>query len=568
MKNIINLLIVLSGVILYSCEKSLDLYPLDTVTEAVFFKNAEDYKLFATQYYTSLKDFHYNEDQTDLCKPSGTNSISNGSYLPGTSSGTWNNSYGLIRNTNYLIQKVAEAPDEIKDEVAVYDAEARFFRAYAYFRLLKSFGGVPIIPVTLDITDEDYLYGPRNTREEVADFILKDLDDAISVLPKQSELAQSDNGRITQGAALAFKARVALFEGTWQKYHNNNSQKANGYLSQAIDASSAVISSNEYELFDHRTELGDESYRYLFTLAKEQSNPANLTKSDNKEFILSRLHDKELAGFDWGRLLGGWSQSPTKKLIDLYLCKDGLPIEISPEFQGYSLVTDEYENRDPRMTATHMVPFQRYWSYAQGAWLRDWANPEEAGFIYEVAFGGRTQTGYSPVKFLCEIEGPLGMDYPVIRLAEVYLIYAEAIYEKDGAISDEDLNKSINKLRDRVGMPHLTNGFVAANNLNMQFEIRRERTIELVYEDFRFDDLRRWKTAEVEMPKALKGVKWTGTQYETDPRWSDVSYPLDENGFIILEASTNRKFEQKHYLFPLPTRQILLNPALEQNPGW
>ena len=102
----------------------------------------------------------------------------------------------------------------------------------------------------------------------------------------------------------------------------------------------------------------------------------------------------------------------------------------------------------------------------------------------------------------------------------------------------------------------------------MQTEIRRERTIELFLEGFRFDDLRRWKTAEYEMPLPLKGVKWIDTEYSTNPQWSGINLPLDIDGCIIIEPSNKRKFEEKHYLLPLPTRQILLNPNLEQNPGW
>ncbi len=99
-------------------------------------------------------------------------------------------------------------------------------------------------------------------------------------------------------------------------------------------------------------------------------------------------------------------------------------------------------------------------------------------------------------------------------------------------------------------------------------EIRRERTIELSLEGYRLDDLRRWKTAEVELKEPLRGVKFQGTEYETNPLWENVKYDYDSEGCILLEASSKRNFEQKHYLFPLPTRQILLNPALEQNPGW
>ncbi|MCC8425006.1 RagB/SusD family nutrient uptake outer membrane protein [Mucilaginibacter sp. UR6-11] len=164
-------------------------------------------------------------------------------------------------------------------------------------------------------------------------------------------------------------------------------------------------------------------------------------------------------------------------------------------------------------------------------------------------------------------------DRHLIRYAEVLLNYAEALYEKNGAVSDNDLDLSINKLRDRVGMPHLTNAFVTANNLNLQTEIRRERTVELALEGFRYDDLRRWKTAETELPQDIKGIKITGTDWATRTPYNDPSYAakVDANGFLIAERS--RKFDPaKDYLQPLPTKEVAFYQAnghkLEQNPGW
>jgi len=164
-------------------------------------------------------------------------------------------------------------------------------------------------------------------------------------------------------------------------------------------------------------------------------------------------------------------------------------------------------------------------------------------------------------------------DRHLIRYAEVLLIYAEAVYEKNGSISDNDLALSINKLRDRVNMPHLTNAFVTANGLNMRTEIRRERTVELTLEGFRYDDIRRWKTAETELPQDVKGIKITGTEWATRAPYNDPSYQnkVDANGFLI--AETSRKFDpNKDYLQPLPTREVAFYSAngktLEQNPGW
>jgi hypothetical protein len=253
----------------------------------------------------------------------------------------------------------------------------------------------------------------------------------------------------------------------------------------------------------------------------------------------------------------------------MILCSDGLPIEKSPLYQGKQTVLSEYQNRDLRMKNIFYVPIpgKRDWQTQAPDWARNWSNPDAGGFIIRIVFGATTYTGYQYCKFNSQILTP-SLDYPVIRYAEVLLINAEALYEKNGAIADAQLDATINLLRARAALPNLTNSFASVNGLDLRTEIRRERTVELFAEGKRFDDLRRWKTAETEMPGALKGVKWTGTQFATDPEWSSVVYPLDEEGYIIIEDASKRKFEQKHYLFPIPTRQILLNPQLEQNPGW
>jgi starch-binding outer membrane protein, SusD/RagB family len=181
-------------------------------------------------------------------------------------------------------------------------------------------------------------------------------------------------------------------------------------------------------------------------------------------------------------------------------------------------------------------------------------------------------TGYGLQKWQTERrlnDNEEGYDWPVIRLAEVFLNYAEAKFERNGVITDAELDKSINLVRNRVNktMPKLSNAFVTANGLDMQTEIRRERNIELVAEGFRVDDLKRWKTAEIEMPMNVVGIKWTGTRWQT--RWQtngNPPYPLDANGNIIFESG--RKWESKNYLLPIPTQQRQLNPNLEQNPGW
>ncbi|MDD4192011.1 MAG: RagB/SusD family nutrient uptake outer membrane protein, partial [Mangrovibacterium sp.] len=279
----------------YSCEKDLDLTPKTTFSEATFFKTTEQFKLFANQFYSKLPSTSPVNDRdtyADVLVSLTTNTISNGSYFPTPTSAVWDDSYATIRNTTYLVQKGDEADQALKTEAAAYVGEAKFFRALAYFNLFRDFGGVPIIDKVLDLDDEDLLFGPRNSRDDVFNYMMKDLNEAIDALPLESAIAANDKGRVSKGAALSLKARITLFEGTWRKFRNIDG--ANTLLDQAIDASGQVINSARYQIFDRRDVLGDESYRYFFILDKVKSNVANLTKADQKEYILANRFDASL----------------------------------------------------------------------------------------------------------------------------------------------------------------------------------------------------------------------------------------------------------------------------------
>jgi hypothetical protein len=538
------LYILLLTVTLAGCTKSLDLTPKDQVSDASFWKKPSDFQLAANDFYYALKQVpEYIDINSDIAFGNGANSVSNGSYIAPVESELWTSSYKGIRNTNYLLAKAAGS--NLGEAIDRWVGEALFFRAYHYWNLVVSFGGVPLIDTVLEVTS-DKLYTPKSTQAQIIDFMLHDLDEAASKLPPQSELTENEMGRVTQGAALALKARAALYMGTWAKYHGEGN--AAPYIDAAVTAAETLVNSGEYDLF---TERGADSYKYLFQLPGD----------DSREVILARRYYALRATHNWTRELWFNAMVPTKNLADMYLSKDGLPIEKSPLFQGYATMTSEFSNRDPRMSQTFIVPGSEIF-FEQGIW-----QPTYPGFLGNNA----TRTGYMLRKFLDETKDAtqfIGQyDFKEFRYGEVLLILAEALYEKNGNISDADLDRTINVLRDRVGMPALTNAFVTANSLNMLNEIRRERTVELAFEGYRRDDLRRWKTAETVLPQDIRGVKFKGTEFET--RYPDVQLDTDANGFIIAEPAASRHFLPKHYLEPIPLQQIQLSKGtLEQNTGW
>lgn len=543
-----NYIYVLALLVATGCEKTLDLAPKDEVSDASFWQTPDHFRLAVNDFYFSLQGAHnYTDVNSDIAFGAGANAVSNGSYLPTANEAVWTDSYAGIRGVNYLLEKAATSP--LGPEIDRWVGEALFFRAYYYWNLTKKYGGVPLITKVLEV-NSDELYSERSTQKQSIDFIIADLDNAIPKLLPQSELAAEEMGRVTRGAALALKARVALYEGTWEKYHGEGDGQS--YFAQAIDAAEQVVASGEYTLF---TEEGDESYKELFI---EKGD-------DSKEVILAKRYYLNRATHNWTRELWFNFMIPTKNLADLYLATDGRPIDQSPLFQGYDQLESEFENRDPRMAMTFIVPGSEIFADG-GAWA-----PTYPGFLGTNA----TRTGYMIRKFLGEtLEATQFQgyyDFKEFRYAEVLLVLAEALDEKDGQISDADLDRTINVVRARVNMPRLTNSHVQTYGLDMLEEIRRERTVELAFEGFRRDDLRRWKTAEEVMPKSIRGVKFVGTEYET--RYPDLQVgadiQVDADGFIIAEPAASRQFLLKHYLDPLPLQQVQLSRGtLEQNAGW
>ena len=563
--------LALMGAFTASC---MELEPEADMGDSQVWSSADNFQLFANQFYswtrdftTSLVDSPHSDMRSDLMCATAINTYSQGTNTIPTTDSNYDNAYQRIYYTNLLLDRANSYSDP--DEIEVPVAEAKFFRAYLHFELVQLYGDAILLTYPLDMDSEE-LYAARNDRGEVIDQVITDLEEAAEGLPETA----SEEGRLTKYAALAMISRVALYEGSWQKFHNNgsdatsNTTRSSELFTIAKEAAKEVMDSGKYQLFYNST-LGNHSYRYMFILEDAaQCNPANVYKSANTEYIFSHRHrDGDQLGVNITQacLANSSNYFLTRKLANLYLCSDGLPIDKSPLFQGYSTATSEYQDRDNRMENNMLRNGDNYWNN-DGSWRVYWNdNDLEDCFTMGVTYG----TGYHNRKWAVErqVEDYYeSMDYPIIRYAEVLLNYAEAAYELDGSISDDDLDISLNLVRLRVNpdMPKLSNTLVSSNDLDMREEIRRERTVELIVEGFRIDDLKRWATAPDEMPEDQLGIMYTGTWFESN--WASVGYDTNDEGCLIIHDG--RTWDDKLYLYPLPSDQLQLNPQLEQNPGW
>jgi starch-binding outer membrane protein, SusD/RagB family len=577
-------------ILLTACRKDLlDLTPQDRISDADFWKSTNDLQLYANGFYSRIlpayADFSSNalgiygldsdEGSDNMIGTAGYNSAMNGERVVPASGGGWNTAaWQELRNINYFLanyQRVQAAASAVNP----YVGEALFFRAWFYFDKLKSFGDLPWINKPLLPTDTAMIYSSRIKRNIIADSIIADLDRAISLLPTK---ASAQAMRINKEIAMAFLSRVALFEGTWEKYHANTAFGVQGsdgskYLVKAAQVAETLIDANIYQLDNVGVGYG---YWRLFNLTDY---------SGSKEVLFWRkytLTDNPPIAHNWVRyiVLGG-GRGLTKNMVDYYLCIDGKPIAGNPLYKGDDSLTKVVANRDPRLAQTIAVPdVQHLMTASQPAVY--FTVPRFVGTVDE-----RPATGYQVYKGLntdpaqqSNVFTSNNTGLIFFRYAEVLLNFAEAKAEL-GTLTQSDVDKSIKKLRDRVGMPNLVLGSIVTDP-NWEFptlspvinEVRRERRVELACEGFRRSDIFRWAAADELIvgwkPKGAKRGQWT-TLFTASVL---AAYPVDANGYIelyknVAAMSAGYKFNvNRDYLSPIPTDQRTLNPKLNQNPGW
>ena len=572
MKKIIYLLVICNlAILFYSCEKELlDKTPLDEISDPEFWNTENDLQLYLNSLYTVLPSWTGGGGGADPCEDLGTDIVIeeenwwgdrftfqlDGTLTVPASGGGWD--WSNVRRVNFFIENADRATGTGVDH---YIGEGYFFRAFIYFDLLRKFGDLPIIAKVLNVGDED-LFSARSPRTEVVDFILEDLDVAISKLGSAQEAGPN---RVHQDVARLFKARVCLYEGSWEKYHSGTvfqgSTDGTAYLQEAAAQALAVMNTGNYAL---STGDPDQAYYQLFVQMDLSSNP---------EVLLWR--DYDALGLGVANTIWNWpnNQGVTQWMIENYLCIDGLPTAVSPLFKGQDSLSVVEINRDPRLENTIMVPGELDFVALSG---------DSAFFNVPNVGTNGTPTGYELEKWRTHWLQPeinsRTRDVPFIqfRYAEALLIFAEAKAEL-GALTQADVDMSINLLRDRVGMPHLLIGSVTADPNwpdygyslpDYLYEIRRERVVELFGEGFRFDDLMRWRAHQLFVNKRPKG-----TMYTDDIKAVFPNVETDENGFIdpyvdYLNGGTYGFIPTRDYLRPLPVNELTINPKLEQNPGW
>lgn len=532
------------------CSDYLETETPDQFSDLNFWTSESNVRTYNWEFYNLFEgygngtvpgDFYFTSFSDDQASPS----FQQFPVTAPASSSSWD--WYFIRKANIMLERIDEVPmsDEAKNH---WKGVARFFRAFDYFNKVRLFGDVPWISKSVDIAETDVIYKPRDPRAQVMDSILADIDFAIENLRVEDE-----ENTVNRDIALALKSRICLYAGTYRKYHTElGLSGAAEFLLEAKEASETLIQEGNYTLGD---------YKDLYSSMDLAGNPEVL------------LYKKYLSGILTHSVIGFTNSSTqmrglTKSAVEAYPMKDGLPISQSGLYMGDDNIENIRTNRGERLLEV-ISDFLAYEGHLVG--------------------GLSSSTGYRPAKFLQPASAQLApqneTDAPLFWLAEVLLNYAEASAELNDlgeyVITQADLDKSVNLLRDRAGIARLTltgGQNVSASGIMINdperdadvppliWEIRRERRIELMMDGFRYQDLMRWKKGEYldteSNPECVLGAKV--------PENPDII--RNEDGYIMpYEPGTTRTFvAPKHYLSPIPTGQISLYPEgqLEQNPGW
>lgn len=530
-----------SLLLLTSCN-SLDLAPTNKFTEDNYWTSAEKANMVLNMAYSQMTNADYffktealsdnvyegRGSTSEKAISSGQADASNGRF-----SGEWKDCYAGIKTCHTFLENVDRITGMDETLKTRMKAEARFIRAYLYFRLTTWFGDVPLFDHDLSLSESKTI--ARTPQADVLAFIRSELDAVATNLPAKGAYAEADKGRITSGAAIALKARTYLYSNDWANVVTNCEKLINS------------TEYGQYSLFS--------SYEGLFLPANE----------NNSEVILDLEYVPSLRTwgnyYDYAPLSVGARVNvlaPTQELVNDYIMTNGKGINESGS--GY-IETSPYKNRDPRFAAT-VVYHEYQWKKADGTlqtiYIKPGTAPTQAAAVDEYKGQGTnsTSTGYYMRKYydptaLASMTS--GLNLILIRYADVLLMYAEAKNEL-GQMNESVWNMTIKALRTRAGFtdPGALAFNASATKAELQNCIRRERRCELALEGLRIYDLRRWKIAE----NVLNG-------YPHGAKYGDTGV---DNGYIRLDKRTFNK--DRDYLWAVPQSEKDINPKLGQNSGY
>lgn len=591
--------IILLGGILFlaaqSCEV-LDKEPIDSINTEQYFSTANEQALetYCNDLYPKLIYGHGNANEytfgmleadfrSDDLLPWDNNSVAFSQHTISTSDNGGNNgngqgnwSWSNIRACNAFLANYELAPlsEEVKHR---YAGEILFFKTLDYFTKVRRYGDVPWYDHVLLPGDKD-LYRARDSRTVVMENMLKNINQAIDWLPAKTTTGVS---RISKDAALALKARMCLFEGTFRRYHGIAGDTE--YLQAAYEAAGELMKADYgYALF--QGSAPGKAYHELFVQADYASNP---------EIILAKEYDPSIGkGNNLTRQIGV-GESPiglSRDAVEDYLCATtGKPVSLC-NCEGHTRHTTlvaELNNRDPRLLQTVCSPEAGDYTYYLAGRRPD-IGKYTSGSV-------SSSTGYAVAKFYNAVEFTTDhnkgtLDAPIFRYAEILLTRAEAAAELG---LDPELDRTVNALRARVGFAHpLTTSpvedpklvaeypVIKGPNANLIREIRRERRVEMLGEGQRYYDLMRWACGlRLNAPKlGIIPDKATGSDDPTAYSEADYEAIATNLGFAAngaVDVYTKRMtnpvpnfVEPKNYLFSIPTDEQGLNPNLTQNSGW
>lgn len=617
MKNIIInycLLLLVVAVTLNACNSDfLNTKPLDKVSGDAVWGDQALSEAFINDVYNGIRDGILDQMsmdcQTDNALYSfGKQDVNEANVSPsnlGNIKNTmeWSNMYQRIRAANIALANLAKPKFDNKTVSDRMKGEMYFLRGYYYNQLLRYYGGVPIIKSAYTLDNPDFGIA-RNTYEECVNAIVSDLDSAALLLQGKT----LDAGRATQGAAMALKARVLLYAAS--DLHDIPTAKAKssiiagfskpellGYTSgdrktrwqKAKDAAKAVMDLNKY---GYKLNMTSPT-----TAADGQQNYINLYLSRNggeTDGIFLKYYIRASPD-DWGSWYPrnnmpngyhGWTSSqPTQQLVDSYEMMDGTKFD----WNNPAHASSPYENRDPRFYASILYDGAQWKPRTPDGAGIDPAGQIQMGF-YEVGTGGGattpyagldtrnstienwngTWTGYGIRKFMDPdptlVDMNIRQEVPSIqiRFTEVVLNYAEACL----ALGEEAEAKTwINRVRYRVGMPAITESGAA-----LVTRYQNERNVEMLFEDQRFYDVRRWMTAPAALGKQAKIIVITGKlkagKTVTTYKYSKDNYTYSYSVQDLGTGKENRKWDDKIYFLPISRDEVNRNNKLVQNPGY